>query len=192
MGVDQMIKDWLGCSLAARMDLPVATAAFVDIPDELAEGQTDLVAGISFGSREVAPARHCTTALLEYCNPVVSGRILLFDWWTKNNDRYFSQLGGNANLLFIPHKNEIVMIDEDNAFDEEFNADSFWNGHGLRQFREPFLLRSRETMTDWLRTGLSALPELWNGLPPGWLENEGGDARTALASESFSQCCPAF
>lgn len=182
MGIEQMVKDWLGCSLAARMRLPVAPVAFVDVPEALAEGQAELSPGIAFGSREVTQAIPFTPSHARGIDPALAGRILLFDWFTQNEDRKASLLGGNSNLLFVPHEQRLVMIDEDNAFDSAFDSRAFWELHGLAEHRTAFLPGLRDRMQDWLLQGLSELPTLWKELPEAWLVTPDGEPRIPLDS----------
>jgi len=192
MGRDQMIKDWLLSSVAMRMNLPVASAALVFLTPDLCENQNELVPGISYGSREVVHSIPATKQLLAQTDPLIAARILLFDWWCRNEDRKFSLVGGNANLLYLPHEQQLVMIDHDSSMDEDFRADHFWALHGLADRKEMFLPGQRHEAREWLLRGVAEAAKLWDDLPEEWLQSPDADPRTELALEGILEMLNRF
>jgi hypothetical protein len=55
--------------------------------------------------------------------------VLVFDWWVRNTDRMLTHRGGNPNLLWQPESKELVVIDQNQAFDPDFDPASFANLH---------------------------------------------------------------
>ena len=55
--------------------------------------------------------------------------VLAFDWWIRNNDRTLSESGGNPNLFWEPEKEQLVIIDHNQAFDPDFSVDNILQYH---------------------------------------------------------------
>ena len=132
-GRDSQFKEWIAGKLALAMGLPIAPFSLVDVPEELllfdSEGKySDLGAGVAFGSCKQTVTEVSFSVLSEV--PKQTRRdLLVFDWWIANMDRMYTEEGGNPNLFWKPNSKELVVIDHNQAFDEDFSKENFFNLH---------------------------------------------------------------
>ncbi|CAN7755387.1 hypothetical protein LJR039_006916 [Pseudorhodoferax sp. LjRoot39] len=92
--------------MATALDLPVPEAVIAEIPEELiseskAAGISldELGPGPCFGSQVVQAVEFTMSHKSEVAQPVKQA-LAVFDWWTRNEDRTLTALGGNVNLLW--------------------------------------------------------------------------------------------
>lgn len=184
VGWNQLVKEWIAGRLAQEMGLAAAEIAQVRIPRELVAGNAELEIelghGLAFGSRRVEPAERLALAFVPDDSDGELSRILLFDRWIRNSDRALTETGGNPNLLWQLDPGRVVLFDHDNAFDENFEPDHFWQYHALRAHRSAWEPARRQEMTAWLAAGASFLDRLWDELPEEWLYDSFGDPRCTL------------
>lgn len=79
--------------------------------------------GYAFGSQEV-DAIWLEEAYVESVPAELQKAVFAFDWWIQNTDR--TQI--NPNLLWQKN-NQLIVIDHNNAFDPDFDANTFINEH---------------------------------------------------------------
>ncbi|MFC0267087.1 HipA family kinase [Kushneria aurantia] len=79
--------------------------------------EDDLADGPAFASRLVPYSRELAFEQLAKVPAELQQRVLLFDIWTNNHDRFLTEKGGNVNLLLDQH-DELVVIDHNLAFDD--------------------------------------------------------------------------
>ncbi len=121
----------------------------VDVPETLIVPaiRADLVelgAGPAFGSRVLPYVQELnqTHVALQDVNERLAMDIFMFDWWIRNADRTLTIHGGNPNLLFDYEMRKLVVIDHNQAFDDDFNVEAFFDLHvfadiGRRLFDDP-------------------------------------------------------
>lgn len=131
-----LVCEWIGSCLAMRFGLPVAPFDVVDVPQELIALSTrndigDLGAGPAFGSRRMQITELTISNLLEI-SVQQQIDVLAFDWWIRNGDRNLSNYGGNPNLFWDVSKEELVVLDHNQAFDDNFSVGSFVELHVFR------------------------------------------------------------
>lgn len=128
-----LIAEWICGNLAKSFDLPVAPYAIVDIPElliDLVEPEwTVLGAGLAFGSKALPHTLEVTWPQVAKVSKQLRRDILVFDWWIRNDDRNFTELGGNPNLLWDTKEEKLVVIDHNAAFSENFIAKQFIESH---------------------------------------------------------------
>lgn len=189
VGWNHLVKEWIAGRLAQEMGLPAAEIAQVRIAPELVKGipdyETELGFGVAFGSRRVTPAERLSLAFLPGTPDADLSRILLFDWWIRNADRALSETGGNPNLLWQVDPGRVVMFDHDNAFDERFDPQAFWQFHALRAHRSAWEPGCRQEMVGWLVAGKACFDRIWDELPEEWLADSYGDPRCTLDKEGL-------
>lgn len=90
--------------LAKAFGLPIAPYAIVDIPEPLMQMAASewrvLGTGLAFGSQAQPHVLEITWPQVAKVPLQVRRDILVFDWWIRNDDRNFTELGGNPNLLW--------------------------------------------------------------------------------------------
>jgi hypothetical protein len=136
-GRRSLICEWVAGGLAVRLGLPVAPFEIVQVPEALISlgSRADLAelgAGLAFGSRRLKVVELSRSHLAHI--PVSLQRaVLAFDWWIRNADRTLSEEGGNPNLFWDVQLQRLVVIDHNQAFDEEFSERNFSELHAFHE-----------------------------------------------------------
>ena len=99
----ELIAEYLAGSLGVSMGLPVPPLQIVDVPAELVslntvEGIGELGSGLAFGSECVSFTQEYSNSIRPLIDPNLQARVLLFDWWIKNEDRKYGPNGGNCEI----------------------------------------------------------------------------------------------
>jgi hypothetical protein len=172
-GRRSLLCEWLAGYLARAFGLPIPPFAVVQAPESLvslySEG-SELGSGPAFGSRRVPVAQELTLPHLRRI-PILQRRdVLVFDWWTHNNDRMLTGLGGNPNLLWDTQAGELVVIDHNSAFDMEFDPTEFSKHHVFSSdisatFQD---LVEPDRYTKRFRKALAIWPEACQNIPEEW------------------------
>lgn len=130
------INEWLCGHLACALDLPVPPFTIVQVPEELLDiaplEWRCLGAGPAFGSQAHPYAIELPWQQVGRLPADLKRDVLLFDWWIKNGDRCFSRHGGNPNLLWAPAERGLIVIDHNQAFDDELTPPFFAENHVFR------------------------------------------------------------
>lgn len=128
-----LIAEWICGHLAEAFGLPIAPYSVVDIPEQLialVEPEWAVLgAGLAFGSQVLPHVLEVTWPEVAKIPKKLRQDILVFDWWVRNDDRNFTELGGNPNLLWDTKSDSLVVIDHNAAFSEHFLAKSFLETH---------------------------------------------------------------
>lgn len=140
-GGPALISEMLGAELGLRMGLPIPPWSLMHIPEELIAFSAipnvdDLRGGVAFASRAVENASDFNLSNINATPIGLRRKILLFDWWIRNEDRCLGQHGGNVNLILDSH-GDLNVIDHNLAFDRAFDPVAFMEGHVFRDCR-PF------------------------------------------------------
>ena len=127
------ICEWVAGRLAHSFGLPVAEQRIVEIPHQLynalpAEWQ-GIGPGMAFGSTGVPGVVELNWSIRNRIPQLLRQRILVFDWWVRNADRTLTELGGNPNLLWDAGPERVVVIDHNQAFDDDFVPADFLATH---------------------------------------------------------------
>ena len=172
-GGPALISEVLGAEIGSRMGLPIPPWVFMRIPEELIAFSAipnvdDLRGELAFASRAVENASDFSLSSINSTPVDLRRKILLFDWWIRNEDRCLGQHGGNVNLILDSH-GDLNVIDHNLAFDRTFNPEAFMEGHVFRECRSFFqdLVVRQEHMqmlggiVDSWGTITALLPEDW-------------------------------
>ncbi|EYS89483.1 hypothetical protein CF68_33185 [Cupriavidus sp. SK-4] len=123
-------------NIGLAFGLPIAPFTIVDVPAELVEmlpiDQQELGTGPAFGSLALSHALEVSWPQVGSVPIETRSDILVFDWWVRNGDRSLTALGGNPNLLWNPTTERVVVIDQNQAFDDAFNPAEFFFSHIFR------------------------------------------------------------
>lgn len=133
-GRRSLIAEYICGCLAQSFGLPMAHFEIVEVCEnliELADEETkrDLGVGVAFASRVTPQLQEMTKPQVEKVDIQLRRDLLVFDWWVRNADRTLTESGGNPNLLWNSVTNEMQVIDHNQAFDREFNANDFRQTH---------------------------------------------------------------
>lgn len=166
----------LDARLAEAFALPIAPYEMLDVPQSILEfcavpGIEALRAGPAFGSRKV-DSFSLPPVAVKAVPEELRWKILLFDWWIKNEDRILGEFGGNVNLLWSSEVNQLTVIDHNNAFDKDFDEAAFFENHVFRAERErisePFLLEQSQAFAK----KAARFSELTGDFPDEWAERQ--------------------
>ncbi|HDR9507617.1 TPA: hypothetical protein QDC03_002702, partial [Burkholderia cepacia] len=134
-GRKSLVSEWLASSLAREFGLPIAPFAVGEVDDAIirfgAPELADLGAGYVFLSRRAEHVMEFTWLNVQEVSPAVRSDVLIFDYWVRNQDRMLTDLGGNPNLLWAPARKDLVVIDFNQAFDPDFDCDTFFSSHAF-------------------------------------------------------------
>jgi hypothetical protein len=175
-GSRDLIAEYVCARLGTFLGLPIPPFSVVEVPRELvAESQMagiqELGHGPAFGSARVEFAQELSTSTIVKVPKELQAQVLLFDWWILNEDRHYTELGGNPNLLWNYEAGELVVFDHNLAFDEEFRIDSFLESH---VFSERATTISNPDFRAWeaarLNAALEHLDAIFSELPQAWCE----------------------
>jgi hypothetical protein len=146
-GKRSLICEWVAGCLATRFGLPIAPFTVVDVPSMLIElgfrtDLSELGAGSAFGSRK-SPVVELSVGHLPLVPEELQTDVLAFDWWVRNGDRTLSEAGGNPNLFWDIEESHLVVLDHNQAFDENFSAENFVELHAFSE-------QIHELRGDWI------------------------------------------
>lgn len=175
-GPRSMICEYLCAHLGAQLELPIPRFEVLEVPARLVEasdleGIEDLGGGLAFGSQQVSETLELSLSRVKRVPEELRRKVLAFDWWIQNEDRYLTERGGNPNLLWQVEGGGLVVFDHNMAFDPEFSVQCFREGHAfagvLSAFAEPDF---QEQMSEKLLTAAGHLDQILQGCPEEWLE----------------------
>ena len=189
-GCGSLCSEWIASSLARNFDLPVPPFVIAEVPAVLVEESAradieQLGAGLVFASQALDGAREITWAEASGCAPELKARLLLFDWWVRNEDRSLTEDRGNPNLLVTPGElgPQIWTFDFNLAFDPSFSAENFWTYHVFAEMVPAWPPGFRETIIPALQSGLDRLTTVYQTLPTEWLFLGGDDTTDPVLGE---------
>lgn len=182
---DQLVVEYVISRLAEECGLPVAPVQIVEIPSDLTryaivERADEFCPGAAFGSQRIPFADELRVSHLRQVEIEVKMRVILFDWWVRNPDRQLSILGGDPNILWDPTLQSIHLVDHDRCLDPDFNEAKFMREHIFRDVRHLIGTSIFEKWRTKFESTIYNLGQIWEEIPPEWLEDESGIARTSL------------
>ncbi|MWL91584.1 HipA family kinase [Cupriavidus sp. SW-Y-13] len=169
------ICEWVAGHMGQALGLPIPPFLVLDVPDAIIEllppHWQELGAGPVFGSLAHVHSIEMTWPLVRSVPQKVRSDILVFDRWVRNGDRILTELGGNPNLLWNPSWESVVVIDQNQAFDADFDHDLFLESHIFRDdwplaagdcvTRAEYEQRLEAVAPKFLEACESAPPEWW-------------------------------
>lgn len=169
------VKEWLAANLAMKWGLPIAPFSLVRLEEDLLDeidskhkGPCGLKPGVFFGSKHVDNCRWVEHNDLE---KIISDNdfrqnLLIFDCWIQNQDR----TSGNTNLIFNEKEQKTFVIDHNQAFDDCFCMDSFFNNHVFgcewEKIKQDFFILPQ--LQEKMRSAFSIFDEAVNKIPDDW------------------------
>lgn len=163
---------WRG-HLGRALGLPLPEFTVVQAKQSLIdlypEGR-DLGSAPAFASAKVEHVQELTISHLNDVDAALQRDVLVFDWWTRNQDRTLTTLSGNPNLMWDAAGKRLVVIDHNLAFDREFSTAGFSETHVFheqipRVFHD---LAERGRYAQRLRKALAVWPAACNNAPSEW------------------------
>lgn len=179
-GYRALCCEWLAGQLGKLIDLPIPDFCIADVPRNLVEGSSrtdasDLGYGQVFASAFVEGAQEITFTDVGMIDAELKRKVVLFDWWVRNEDRTLTEYGGNPNLLRTAGTGQLHVFDLNLAFDDTFDEARFWRSHVFTDAVTHWPDEFKLIITQQMRAALIRMPEIWNELPDGW-RNPHGDS----------------
>jgi hypothetical protein len=167
--------------LAQLFGLETADFAVVDIPEELIipavrSDLTELGAGLAFGSKALPHVQELSFSQKIAIQDRLAKDIFMFDLWINNADRHLTARGGNPNLLWDCEREEVVVIDHNQAFERGFDTASFFETH-------IFAAQGHQVFADIVEcadycqrfeTALAGFDQACDNVPPAWWLHDHG------------------
>lgn len=181
-GNDGLVKEYICASLGRRFDLPIPDFCLITCPEELlmydSELQKRFAGGPCFASKYQSHLQEFDRSAYTKCHAQLFKDIFVFDFWIKNDDRYFTaEHGGNPNLLVDSGRDHIYVIDHNLAFASDFDLQSFYKSHVGSKFwhEQQNDMFEQQNYQDKMSHTLECLDEVINELPEEWLINQFGE-----------------
>ncbi|ROO35214.1 HipA family kinase [Salinisphaera orenii] len=193
-GRRSLICEWICGCLARELELPVPDFRIAHVPAQLLNGPArlelaDLGSGPVFASKQ-RRANELTWESAQSVPSQTKQDVLLFDWWIKNGDRYFTEQGGNPNLFWAPDQQELIVIDHNVALDDTVESRDFLAYHIFRREAET-VFGDMVTRTEYTRKLIAAManwdkilgdiPDEWRYLDADYLDPVPFDFADAFA-----------
>ena len=165
------IYEWICGHLAKALDLPVPNFRLAEISKELLDVTSPELRSIGvcigFASQEVPLACWFEEANIEKVDDELQRKILVFDWWIRNEDRNKQ----NPNLLWDSENQRVAVIDHNLAFDTEFHPDHFKEYHLFGRHWDNISsdMVSRLAIQKQLEAALPAFDVALKNMPREWL-----------------------
>jgi len=173
-GRKSLIAEWLGSSMAEAFGLPVAPFRIAEVQEALIDIApaefVELGAGYVFASQAVPNSLELSWTSLQSVDPDQQLDVIVFDWWARNQDRTLTALGGNPNLLWDPAGNKMLVIDQNQAFDVDFDKAAFLELHAFARMwhkvYEDFVTRQIYEMR--MQNALEQFERACDRMPDSW------------------------
>lgn len=170
--------EYVAGRLGLLLGLPIPNFQIAEVPtsllkDSSREDIADLGSGLVFASQLVEDGQEITFGAVDRIDAELKRKVLLFDWWVRNEDRSLTHFGGNPNLLLTGKEGSLRVFDMNLAFDDTFDEARFWQSHVFNMCIANWPMEFRSKMVGLMSTALAALSDIWRELPETWLYPQG-------------------
>ena len=189
VGAAALRAEWICGKFAKAMHLPIPAFAIAEVDEVLVamsavEGANELGQRYAFSSQAIGGAQEITFSQARELPLDLQARVLLFDWWIRNEDRILGPLGGNPNILTTGSAPpEPWLIDHHTALDAEFQRERFWNNHIFADARGVWTEAWRRTESKRLESVAGRLSAAWQAMPDVWLPEENADSEGSVLEQ---------
>ncbi len=193
-GYRALCCEWVAGRLGNAFGLPIPDFCVAEVPRALVEGSSradarELGTGLVFASHLVEDAQEITFSDVAGIELGLKQRVLLFDWWVRNEDRTLTEFGGNPNLLRAAGSGALRVFDLNLAFDDTFDETRFWRSHVFSWDVESWPDVFKQEMNHQMQAGLDQLPDIWNELPEEWRHPDGNGGGSETLDLAVVQRC---
>ena len=150
------------------LELPIPAFQLLTVPPELVRyslvpGVTQLDIGVVFGSCCVEGPMELGPGNRPHVPAELAARVLVFDFWVRNDDRRMDETGGNSNLLWEPANRKLWVLDHNLAFESGIKDTELIRRHAFGG-----LVATKQVLTDTLKAELTrrmcAGADAWPGI----------------------------
>jgi len=166
VGYNALCSEMIAACIANDWGLPIPICRFIRVDSELLRYSErsdvgELKTSPVWGVQEVPKITIYTENQRRYLDDELCQKILLFDWFIKNEDRKT----GNPNLLWDFTSRKLTVIDHNNAFDSGFDLEAFCREHVFRDDRKEIQKNRFEKL---IKESILHLDEYFSLLPDEW------------------------
>lgn len=181
-GFKGCVKEWIFGKLGQSFGLPIPNIELVYIDSSLLQYDENYMfeigEGIAFASELVPDLQEVTFQMLNSLSVSTLNDLYVFDYWIRNGDRNLTELAGNPNLFYKQSNLDVIVLDHNLAFDEDFSlvdhsqlhvsAESwpkqidYEKLHNYEERMERAIAQWNDVVTD--------IPSDWSGNIPGYDE----------------------
>lgn len=180
-GFRALSGEWVAGGLGKLLRLPIPNFCIAAVPatligDSSRTDAAELGNGLVFASQLVDDAQEIAFSDVDSIALDLKQKVLLFDWWIRNEDRTLTEFGGNPNLLRTAG-GELRVFDLNLAFDETFDEARFWQSHVFNRAVASWPDEFKVEMIGQMQLAINELPAIWAELPVEWQQASGLDSQ---------------
>jgi hypothetical protein len=172
-GFEGCIKEWLLGRLGQSFGLPIPDCELVYIDHSLLEYndnyKSEIGEGMAFASEFIIDLQEVNYRQLDNLSVGVLRDLYVFDYWIRNADRNLTELGGNPNLFYKQSSLDVVVLDHNLAFDNEFLEEEHKKLHVCQRFWPAQIdFESQQKYQEKMTNALQHWDVLISGIPCDW------------------------
>ncbi len=174
VGAEALRAEWLCGRLAKLLRLPIPDFAIAEVDEMLVASSAvkdvfELGRKYAFASKAVEGAQEISFTQAMTLPIELRARILLFDWWIRNEDRTLGAISGNPNIISTGSSPIAAhLIDHHNAFDATFSEGNFWRNHIFADAQVVWTPTWKRLESKRLLAAAKKLVNAWDFMPEAW------------------------
>lgn len=175
-----LIAETVAALLGRSMGLPIPEFAIAEVSKELLafnpKAASSIGTGTVFASKFKPGTIEFGPALIDKVPTPLLAELFAFDAWIQNEDRTFTEFGGNPNLFLRVETDELVAIDHNLAFRPGFKLAKNFAVHACRGawLKQASDLLFKEALRKKMDVALANIQGYESELPEAWLEGAPG------------------
>lgn len=172
-GFEGCIKEWLLGNLGQLFGLPIPDCQLVDIEYGLLEYNdlylSEIGEGTAFASEFITDLQEVNYLHLSSASVETLRDLYVFDYWIRNADRNLTELGGNPNLFYKQSNFDVIVLDHNLAFDDEFLDEDHKQLHVCQRFWPAQLdFEVQQKYEEKMKNALQSWDDLISKIPNDW------------------------
>tara|TARA_R110001599_G_C12259430_1_gene660357 strand:+ start:335 stop:1024 length:690 start_codon:yes stop_codon:yes gene_type:complete len=172
-GFEGCIKELLLAKLGQSFGLPIPDCQLVYIDQTLLEYndkyKSEIGEGTAFASEFIIDLQEVNYRKLESLSLSVLRDLYVFDYWVRNADRNLTEHGGNPNLFYKQSSLDVIVLDHNLAFDNEFIEKDHQQLHACSRFWSAQIdFESQQRYQEKMTNALQCWDDLIGKIPCDW------------------------
>ncbi len=174
-GFEGCIKEWLFGKLGQVFGLPIPDCGLFYVDSSLLEYNDDykfeIGEGVAFGSEHIPDLQEVNYQQLQSFPKNKLQDLYVFDYWIRNADRNLTELSGNPNLFYKQSNLEVIVLDHNLAFDNDFSIENHHKLHVSTQFWPVQIdYELQHSYEERIKMALANWDDLVANIPDDWKE----------------------
>jgi hypothetical protein len=172
-GFEGCVKEWLLGKLGQSFGLPIPDCQLVNIDGSLLEYNDNYLSeigeGTAFASEFITDLQEVNYQKLDNASVDILRNLYVFDYWVRNADRNLTEQGGNPNLFYKQSSLDLIVLDHNLAFDNDFLKQDHRELHACKRFwSAQFDFESQQKYEERMRNSLQHWEYLISNIPSDW------------------------